>query len=240
MSVVSTYAQGSKFRASKGFTLIEVAIVFMISTLFMVLVLKGLHFINIAKERQLEGDFSNIPLMIYAYQDKYKAVPGDDSNAVRHFLGNETVVQNGDGEGLIAGTWFDFKSATDSALIWQHLRLAGLMSGDANLLSSDYVPKNALGKPIDIHSSSDSANAPIVGLNGHELHGTYIICSRGVPGALAISLDTRLDDGNPGTGNMLSTPDVDGFSPGALSATVATNTSRDISSDKNYIVCLAV
>jgi type II secretory pathway pseudopilin PulG len=104
MSVVSTYAQGSKFRASKGFTLIEVAIVFMISTLFMVLVLKGLHFINIAKERQLEGDFSNIPLMIYAYQDKYKAVPGDDSNAVRHFLGNETVVKNGDGEGLIAGT----------------------------------------------------------------------------------------------------------------------------------------
>jgi len=224
-----------------GFTLIELVIVLMIIALLIGAILKGKQLIDSAQEKQLEKDFSNIPLMIYAYQDKYKAIPGDDKNAASRFSGITASVQNGDGDGLITGNWFDFNPATDSTIIWQHLRLANLMTGEINLSAPDYLPVNALGKPIDIQSGSDVANAsPINDLQGHALHGTYIICSRGIPGALAISMDIRLDDGNPGTGAMLITPEVGTFLAGAMPATVGTNSSTDISSDKPYIVCMGV
>jgi prepilin-type N-terminal cleavage/methylation domain-containing protein len=232
--------QLTKCKHNKGFTLIEMSVVLIIATLLMGASLKGQQLINIAKEKQLETDFSNIPMMIYGYQDKYKAIPGDDKNAVNRFSNITASVQNGDGEGLIAGKWFDFNPSTDSTLIWQHLRLAGLMGGETNLLSPGYMPQNSLGKSIDIQSGSDYGNPPIVNLLGQPLHGTYTICSRGIPGELVISLDARLDDGNPGMGNMLATPDVDTFSSGALPATVGTNITTDISSTKQYIVCMSV
>ncbi len=224
-----------------GFTLIEMAVVLIIATLLMGATLKGHQLINMAKVKQLEADFNNIPMMIYGYQDKYKAIPGDDKNAANRFSGiTAATVQNGDGEGLIAGKWFYFNPTTDSSLVWQHLRLAGLMSGETNLLSSGYMPQNSLGKSIDIQSGSDYGSPPIVDLLGQPLHGTYTICSRGIPGELVMSLDARLDDGNPGMGKMLATLDVETFVSGAMPATVGTNTSTDISSAQQYIVCMSV
>lgn len=229
-----------KYKRSKGFTIVEMAVVLIISTLLMGATLKGQQLINVAKVKQLAADFSNIPMMIYGYQDKYKAIPGDDRNAANRFSGMAASVQNGDGEGLIAGKWFQFNSTTDSSLIWQHLRLAGLMSGETDLWSANYMPQNSLGKSIDIQSGSDYGSPPIVDLLGQPMHGTYTVCSRGIPGELVISLDTRLDDGNPGMGRMLATPEVDTFGSSAQAATVGTGTSTDISSAKQYIVCMSV
>jgi prepilin-type N-terminal cleavage/methylation domain-containing protein len=238
--IVNRMIEDKKYKRQAGFTLIEIAVVLMIAGSLMGAILKGQQLIDMAKEKQLESDFKNIPMMIYGYQDKYKAIPGDDKNAVNRFPGITDSVRNGDGEGLIAGKWFDFNPTTDSTLIWQHLRLAGLMNGETNLFSSDYMPQNALGKAIDLHSGSDYGSPPILDLQGHALQGTYTICSRGIPGELAISLDIRLDDGNPGMGQMLVTPDVEPYTAGAVPATVGTNASTDIAFNKLYIVCLAV
>lgn len=226
---------------NSGFTLIETAIVLIIVTLLMGAILKGQQLINIAKEKQLEADFNNIPLMIYSYQDKFKAVPGDDKNAVLHFSGNTDSVKNGDGEGLITGNWFDFNPANDNTIIWQHLRLAGLMSGETDMYSPDYLPKSSLGKAIDIHSGSDDPNtSPILNANGNALKGTYVICSRGISGDLAISMDIRLDDGNPSSGHLLVTPDSGTFKAAASPSTIGTGTASDISPDGQYIVCMAI
>jgi prepilin-type N-terminal cleavage/methylation domain-containing protein len=225
----------------KGFTLIEMAVVLMIIALLIGAILKGQQLINASKVKQLESDFTNIPLMIYAYQDKYKAIPGDDKNATNRFSGSSTYVQNGNGDGLINGSGFDLNPVNESYIIWQHLRLAGLMSGEPNLYSNDYMPLNALGKSIHIQSGSENAKtSPTLDGLGHAIRGTYIICSRGIPGELAISLDIHLDDGNPATGSMLITPDVDSFAVGATSATVGTNSPTDISPNNQYIVCLGV
>jgi len=226
---------------SNGFTLIELVTVLIIIALLIGAILKGKQLIDSAQEKQLENDFKNIPLMIYAYQGKYKAIPGEDGNAASRFSCIADSIQNGDSDGLITGNWFDFNPATDSTIIWQHLRLANLMTGEINLSASDYLPLNALRKPIDIQSGSNVANtSPINDLKGNALQGTYIICSRGIPGVLAISMDIRLDDGNPGTGKMLITPEVGFFVAGAMPATIGTKTSTDISSDKRYIVCMGI
>ena len=84
-------------RKSSGFTLIEIAIVRVIIGLMLGGVLKGQELINSAKVKNLAGDFRNIPVFIYGYQDKFKALPGDDSAASTH----ASASKNGDGKGVL-------------------------------------------------------------------------------------------------------------------------------------------
>ena len=70
-----------------GFTLVEIAIVLVIIGLLLGGVLKGQELINSAKVKNFATDFRNIPLFIYGYQDKFKAIPGDDRAASTHVAG---------------------------------------------------------------------------------------------------------------------------------------------------------
>lgn len=240
-SSVSSMRQDDQYKDCAGFTLIEMSIVLIILSLLMGAVLKGQQLINISKVKQLESDFRNIPLMIYSYQDKFKTLPGDDSRASSRFSNAETSVKNGDGEGIITGSWFDFNPTKDNAIIWQHLRLAGLMSGETNIASTDYMPKNVLGKAIDIQSGTESKTAsPILDAQGNAIKGSYVICSRGILGEMALSLDIRLDDGNPSSGSLLATEDKETFTNAAPASTIGTNTATDIAPNNQYIVCMGV
>jgi hypothetical protein len=115
------------------------------------------------------------------------------------------------------------------------------MSGETNMHLPDYLPKSSIGKAIDIHSGSDNPNAsPILNANGTALKGTYIICTRGISGDLALSMDIRLDDGNPSSGSVLVTLDKDTFTVAAPPSTIGTNTPSDILPDGQYIVCMGI
>ena len=67
-----------------GFTLVEIAIVLVIIGLLLGGILKGQELINSAKVKNLANDFRVIPTYIYAYQDKFKSLPGDDTNVTTH------------------------------------------------------------------------------------------------------------------------------------------------------------
>src|SRR3977135_2385719 len=69
---------------NRGFTLIEIAIVLVIIGLLLGGVLKGQELINNARVKSFANDFRNIPIMLYGFQDKFKALPGDDSQVVTH------------------------------------------------------------------------------------------------------------------------------------------------------------
>src|ERR1700688_3560780 len=89
-----------------GFTLVEIAIVLVIIGLLLGGILKGQELINSAKVKNIANDFRVIPTYIYAYQDKFRALPGDDKNVVAH-VGGPTVLPAptpGDGNGVIDGT----------------------------------------------------------------------------------------------------------------------------------------
>ena len=70
-----------------GFTLIELAIVLVIIGLLLGGVLKGQELINSAKVKSMATDFKNIQVYLYGYQDKFKALPGDDRAASTHLTG---------------------------------------------------------------------------------------------------------------------------------------------------------
>lgn len=71
-------------KKASGFTLIELAIVLVIIGLLLGGVLKGQELINSAKAKSLAADFKNVQVYVYGYQDKYRALPGDDAAARAH------------------------------------------------------------------------------------------------------------------------------------------------------------
>ena len=220
-------------RRQSGFTLIEIAIVLVIIGLLLGGILKGQELINSARVKNLGTDFRNIPLFIYGYQDKFKALPGDDSAADTHLTGATlaTTPSGLQGNGVIDGTWFSEADTDEPYLFWQHVRLAGLAPGATDPTVAGYLPTNASGGTIGIQSGS-LANPPITGKDGVPISGAYIICSTGILGKFVTQLDIQMDDGDPETGSMMATLGK----PTALSAAAATT----IDPAQSYTVCMGV
>ena len=224
-------------RNQSGFTLIEIAIVLVIIGLLLGGVLKGQELINSARVKNLATDFKNIPVFIYGYQDKFRALPGDDAAVATHVTGGTlaTTPAGTQGNGVIGGNWNSGTVTDESYLFWQHVRLAGLAPGATTAGSADYLPVNASGGRIGIQSGTSIAgSAPIIDQGGNALRGSYVICSTGILGKFVKQLDIQMDDGNTETGSMLATP-VTGYALGrAATATVA------IDDATSYVVCMGV
>ena len=217
-----------------GFTLVEIAIVLVIIGLLLGGILKGQELINSAKVKNLANDFRVIPTYIYAYQDKYKALPGDDSAAVTH-LGTTTCAapcQNGNGNGVINGNWNSLTATDESYQFWAHVRMANLASGPTTwagaTLADPYVPKNAIGGQMGVSSAIGGAGGQLQ-ITG--MTGTYQICSAGILGKFVKQLDIQIDDGNTATGSMRAVAD----GAATNSAAVATTSIDDAT---NYTVCM--
>jgi prepilin-type N-terminal cleavage/methylation domain-containing protein len=68
-------------KQQSGFTLVEIAIVLVIIGLLLGGVLKGQELINSAKVKNMIGDLRTVSSMVYAYQDRFKALPGDQNGS---------------------------------------------------------------------------------------------------------------------------------------------------------------
>lgn len=161
----------------RGFTLIEISIVLIIIGLLLGGVLKGQEMINDAKIRNIEQDMAGIAAAIHTYQDRYKALPGDDKRAA----GRWAAASDGDGDGLLEG---DFDSATEtdeSRIMWRHLRYAGLLQGDP---AQSGQPRHAAGGLFGVQGKS----------------GGLLLCARPLTKKFADIIDAHQDDGQPDKG----------------------------------------
>ncbi|TXG78224.1 MAG: prepilin-type N-terminal cleavage/methylation domain-containing protein [Rhodocyclaceae bacterium] len=209
-----------------GFTLVEIAIVLVIIGLLLGGVLKGQELINSAKVKNFAQDFRSVPLFIYGYQDKFKALPGDDLKAAEH-LGSSAPVPTGTsaGNGAIDGYWNDGQSAGSEAVIfWDHVRRANLASGPFPISTNADLPTNADGGRIGIQSAKPVA----------DMTGSYYICSGGILGKFAKQLDITMDDGKTTTGSMR----VGTWASNALTTIAESGTGTIIDDGQPYVVCL--
>lgn len=219
----------------KGFTLVEIAIVLVIIGLLLGGVLKGQELINSAKVKNFINDFKTVPLFIYGYQDKYRALPGDDRDVATH-LGSAatnasvtllTVTSTTQGNGRIEGNYNSTTATDESVAFWQQVRLANLAAGNANFTDpAAAMPTNADGGRLGIQSTS-----PITGMTG-----SYFVCSEGIQGKFAKQIDITLDDGNTATGSVRV---ASGTYAGTALTAVPTTGTGGIDDNKTYIVCTA-
>jgi hypothetical protein len=144
--------------------------------------------------KNLANDMRAIQTAVFAFQDKYKALPGDylATTASSTFGGSTYTI--GDGNGII--------SSTEAPDAWDQLRKANLITG-----SGTTAPANAVGGALAI---SGTAAAFVTGLAGN-----IVVCSGAIPGALARQLDIAMDDGVGTTGNFQA---KDGATAGAGAA----------------------
>ena len=210
-----------------GFTLVEIAIVLVIIGLLLGGILKGQELINSAKVKNLANDFRVIPTYIYAYQDKFKALPGDDPAGQTHLPGG-AASDNGNGNSVIDGAWNSATNTDETYMFWRHVRLANLAAGSTVLGATDYQQRNAVGGIIGV-SSLATGQPQVSGMSG-----SYQVCSKGILGKFAKQLDIQMDDGNTATGAMRTADDA------AALGTAATAQSATYPDDSTtYTVCMA-
>jgi len=174
-------------RQQAGFTLVEIAIVLVIIGLLLGGILKGQEMITSGRAKSVINDLKAVSVAYYSYQDRYRAVPGDDLTAATKLNG----AVNGGGNGAIAGVFNAVAApaaANESNNFWQHTRMAGFMSGLATAAAA-LPPPNSLGGVVGIEDLA-------YGLAG------AMACASLVPMAMAQSIDTTVDDGNRTTGDF--------------------------------------
>jgi len=181
----------------KGFTLIEIAIVLVIIGLLLGGVLKGQEMITSAKIRSLADGANAVKAAFFAFQDRYRAVPGDYSLASTNIPGVTSGANggNGNGNGLV-------NTNDDRGLFWLHLSAAGFITGSYN--------GSAIGNTLNCPATTCAINsygtsmifswgsaADGTNRNAHELR-----IGRGLPVEVVAELDRKVDDGIPRTGSF--------------------------------------
>jgi len=189
-------------KTQTGFTLIELAIVLVIIGLLLGGVLKGQELINSAKVKNMASDFKNIQVYIYGYQDKFKALPGDDHAAAAHVGGTNAGDAAQTQNAIIEGDWKSTSTDDESYMFWQHVRLAGLAAGSTDTAAATYIPRNADGGQIGVRSVSGFTAVKTLPGTAGGISGAFVICSNGILGKFAKQLDTTLDDGVGNTGSV--------------------------------------
>src|SRR3569832_2207594 len=85
-------------RSTRGFTLIEIAIVLVIIGLLLGGVLKGQELITGARVRNLIQQQDGVKAAYFGFLDRYRSLPGDYASAKANIPG---TTQDGDGDGQI-------------------------------------------------------------------------------------------------------------------------------------------
>jgi len=171
----------------RGFTLVELAIVLVIIALVLGGVLKGQEMVAQAKIKNVISDFSGVSAAYYGYQDRYRAMPGDDPTAALRWPG----AAQGNGNGQVEGKYNSRTATDESRLWWAHLRRAGFVAGEGTR-----QPFNVLAGLIGVQSGD--AGSPV----GPALGGfvSLIVCSANLQDKIAVAVDGQIDDGAPNTG----------------------------------------
>jgi prepilin-type N-terminal cleavage/methylation domain-containing protein len=207
-----------------GFTLVEIAIVLVIIGLLLGGILKGQEMITQAKIKNIINDFNGVTAAVNTYQDRYRALPGDDLTAATRWATQGAV--SGNGNGVIAGTYNNVltippTTTQESNLFWWHLRLGGFVPGAVSGVAAGVQPPNAVNGIIGVQSG---------GLG----YTSNIVCSSNLTDKIAIAVDTQMDDGTPGNGEIRADLQTAPSPPVPATSTIATYAETG---QNQYLLC---
>ena len=231
-----------KTSGQEGFTLVEIAIVLVIVGLLLAAVMKGQEMVTQGKIKGTISDFNSVLTAYNGYQDRYKAIPGDDSGAAARWptgaFGTDSVAAvNGNGDGVIAGLYSTNlgadaapTAAQESNLFWQHLRAAGFFAGIQTGNGSGTLPINSVGGTIGVENDTTST----AGIR----MGGVLICLTSIPEKIATAVDRQIDDGDATMGSVRSLA-IAAATPVVLPVLTSASPAAYVSGS-SYVMCRSV
>jgi prepilin-type N-terminal cleavage/methylation domain-containing protein len=183
--------------SQSGYTLVEIAIVLVIIGLLLGGVLKGQELIYNQKVKSTYDNYRQYTAAMYGYQDRYKALPGDDAAATtRGFIvqAGDPAITNGSGDGYISGGGSQCLVVGNATLeVCQaayHLRLSGFLTGQGTISA-----EHSLGGVVTLNSPAGTGMAA-------SFVAPTAVCWHGLPNKAAQQIDLSYDDGRATTGSM--------------------------------------
>jgi prepilin-type N-terminal cleavage/methylation domain-containing protein len=182
-----------KRNAQKGFTLIEIAIVLVIVGLLLGAALKGQELIFNTKVKATYNLSRELSAAFYGYQDRYKAMPGDDIQASTRFPNGATI--NGNNDGFINANGGDCRNGAtvvngENCAALHHLRLSGFINGTV---------AQGVNTPFGGLAMVSGAGAIMGGA------GTNPVMAHtggGLTHKIMTTVESSFDDSNPRTGTV--------------------------------------
>ncbi len=213
----------------RGFSLVELSIVLVILGLLVGGILAGRSLIRASELRAVTTEFDRYRTATLAFKDKYFALPGDMPNATS-FWGKDSSMCNwatgnvgapgtcnGNGDGMISVT-----SSLERHRFWQHMSFSALIEGDYTGLGSDspsgWEVTPGINAPISKfnpsagwsasanptpHASQFNVDYGNAFFFGAKVSNSYLRAPVATP-ENAWNIDTKIDDGNPGSGRFLA------------------------------------
>ena len=216
-----------------GFTLVEIAIVLVIIGLLLGGILKGQEMIIQAKVKNSLTDFSGVSAAFYGYQDRYRAIPGDDPGATRWT--GATVSSGGTnipGDCVLTGLYNSATDTDETREWWDHLRRSGFVTGASGFTQPINSFNGMLGvQQGDGAGTGNTAPGPVLGAAGVGFTN-LMLCSTALPDKVAIALDVQMDDGVPTTGAVRSI-----LQPTAATLSTAASASYLETGTNMYTIC---
>lgn len=232
----------------RAFSLVELSIVLVILGLLTGGILAGQSLIKSAELRSVGEEYKRWQTATGSFRDKYFGWPGDISNATK-FWGTGTCSQNnrspgvatcdGDSSGILG---YNSKGSNENFTFWQQLANAGLVEGSYSGTSADplgdwydgYIsigvnsPRSKFSKatwyPTYIDDQTIATNIFFEGSYGPTyFFGGSTTGPINVPMLTpeqAWNIDSKLDDGLPGTG-LIRTYEYTGDCHDAIQSTTA-------------------
>ncbi len=218
-----------------AFSLVELSIVLVILGLLTGGILAGQSLIRAAELRRGMKDLERYESTVHIFRDRFFYLPGDMPNATSFWGASancpgaydqgttDGTTCNGNGDGNVSYT----DSATNPTIsegfrFWQHLVNAQLIEGQYSGVTAETANNYALGAGTgNTPKVFDRARIAVWGIDGSSTRFNYryqpYVYVMGVPqagswnnGAFltpqeAWNIDTKMDDGKPGRGVIIST-----------------------------------
>jgi prepilin-type N-terminal cleavage/methylation domain-containing protein len=177
-------------RTQGGFTLVEISVVLIIIGLLLGGVLRGGELIDNTKVKSVYNAYRELTVAAFGYQDRYGAVPGDDSRATTRGLPTgPTAVTNGNGNGFIENGTFNCQNgntANEACQALYQLRLGGFIAG-----TDTSAPNHAFGGRVALARADN-----FIGGFGRPVS----VCFEWLDSKAIRQLETKYDDGTFNTG----------------------------------------
>lgn len=181
-----------KLNFSRGFTLVEIAIVLVIIGLLLGGVLKGQELINNAKVRSIADRQNSLKVAWFSFVDRFASLPGDYAQANVYITGGV----NGDGDGTL--------TTGESVLAFQHMTGAGYLRCPHCTATDSTLDPTSLNSITNTYGGVMSIwhDETYYAVRGSTATARLMVhTGPRIPSNIIAEVDRKIDDGVPNTGD---------------------------------------